>query len=520
MIPFGDTNTHAQAWVDGVPQDSDAKGVVNETCQDSSPTTQVNMMHAEDNETLPTLPTPAPEQVRPPQRYNRQTYKYPGQSIDLAVNGIHLEELEDYRPGGYHPVHIHDILDGRYEVAHKLGAGGYATVWLCRDTDLKCWNAVKIVVADKSSETCQEIQFRSTLGDSHHAVLPESHFWIEGPNGRHLALVMPVLGPSISAARDLVTDDATLRKICRRMAEALHYFHDNEICHGDFRPSNILHRMHSINSLTKHQIWRLLGSPFSSEYYSPVTGKDGSEPGPHAPRYAIRTADMRRLQDWIITDDIAVVDFGVAFETSDPPQGSTGIPPSYSAPELLFEGCPSPSSDVWALACSILCLYTGEPLGALVHDAISDMELYFGPLPERYRQAYDRLYKENGTDDESDDGSECEDPYPEPMDYSGCTWPVIPIDEAAKGYLVWEEREIQEKMKTAQSEDGYTDIFNAAIGEPRKLGGFGPSQEREYRMPRHEVLQLTDLLRPMFHYEEDERPDTTEILEHPWFATT
>jgi hypothetical protein len=42
-----------------------------------------------------------------------------------------IEPLVLYRPGGYHPTTLDDTLhDGRYRLAHKLGYGGYATVWL------------------------------------------------------------------------------------------------------------------------------------------------------------------------------------------------------------------------------------------------------------------------------------------------------------------------------------------------------------------------------------------------------
>lgn len=44
------------------------------------------------------------------------------------------EPLTRYRKGGYHPTHIGDVLkDGRYKITHKLGWGGYATVWLAKD---------------------------------------------------------------------------------------------------------------------------------------------------------------------------------------------------------------------------------------------------------------------------------------------------------------------------------------------------------------------------------------------------
>ncbi len=48
--------------------------------------------------------------------------------------GVPAEQLTDYCPGGYHPIHLNDTLhDGRYEIVHKLGFGSFSTVWLARD---------------------------------------------------------------------------------------------------------------------------------------------------------------------------------------------------------------------------------------------------------------------------------------------------------------------------------------------------------------------------------------------------
>ena len=44
------------------------------------------------------------------------------------------EWVEDYRPGGYHPVVPGDFFNnGQYKIIRKLGEGSYSTVWLARN---------------------------------------------------------------------------------------------------------------------------------------------------------------------------------------------------------------------------------------------------------------------------------------------------------------------------------------------------------------------------------------------------
>lgn len=43
------------------------------------------------------------------------------------------EDPADYVKGGYHPVRIGDVYNGRYHVIRKLGWGHFSTVWLCWD---------------------------------------------------------------------------------------------------------------------------------------------------------------------------------------------------------------------------------------------------------------------------------------------------------------------------------------------------------------------------------------------------
>lgn len=44
-----------------------------------------------------------------------------------------VEPVEEYRVGGYHPVHVHDLFNQRYEVIRKLAYGQFSTVWVASD---------------------------------------------------------------------------------------------------------------------------------------------------------------------------------------------------------------------------------------------------------------------------------------------------------------------------------------------------------------------------------------------------
>jgi hypothetical protein len=62
------------------------------------------------------------------------TFAFPrGKKSSQAVTDIE-EGIDSYYQGGFHPVHIGDII-GRYRVLRKLGHGQYSTVWLVRNPE-------------------------------------------------------------------------------------------------------------------------------------------------------------------------------------------------------------------------------------------------------------------------------------------------------------------------------------------------------------------------------------------------
>ncbi|KAK0703997.1 hypothetical protein B0T26DRAFT_757493 [Lasiosphaeria miniovina] len=85
-----------------------------------------------------------------------------------ADGDIDVEELDGYCEGGFHPVQLGDLLGrgGRFRVVHKLGTGGFGTVWLCHDKLARKWRAVKITTAKHSTPDCSELDTAELLHDA------------------------------------------------------------------------------------------------------------------------------------------------------------------------------------------------------------------------------------------------------------------------------------------------------------------------------------------------------------------
>ncbi len=52
--------------------------------------------------------------------------------------------IQDYKNGGYHPVHVGQVLLGRYVMIQKIGWGHFSTVWLVKDFKYETYAALKI----------------------------------------------------------------------------------------------------------------------------------------------------------------------------------------------------------------------------------------------------------------------------------------------------------------------------------------------------------------------------------------
>ena len=154
----------------------------------------------------------------------------------------HVEELEGYSPGGYHPVRIGDkYCQSRYRILHKLGYGSFSTVWLARDSLAGRYVSLKINTADASKDNLEwcvlnKLRHQTLLHpESNFISFPLNNFWIPGPNGNHLCFVSNVLGRTLNDVRDSYEDLLPLkiaRNVTVQLALALAYMHSSGIVHG------------------------------------------------------------------------------------------------------------------------------------------------------------------------------------------------------------------------------------------------------------------------------------------------
>ncbi|KAK2125575.1 kinase-like domain-containing protein [Fusarium oxysporum II5] len=413
-----------------------------------------------------------------------------------TIRIIDTEEPEFYRKEGFHPVHISDHFDGRrYRIVHKLGHGGFSVI---------------VAASDSSMMEEKAVMWHNIISkmNDERFVTYKRFFHIEGPNGRHLCLVLPPCGPSCNTLSQYLQSRIhgwLARRVAFQATKAIADLHSQGLCHGG-----------------KQRIYRLFGEPQRDG----LRTISGEPTGAEAPRYIVGNLDFTSAED-LILDDICLIDCDQAFLTSAPPRKTLGTPPGFLAPEVAVGKSASPESDVWALGCSILQIRSGSsPFSIPNVDSPANLlgwvSEYIGRMPISWEEP---LFDDDGLPTTDTTNGE---PLGE----------ILENTRSLKQWIsdIWDQpNNLEELQSTSAAPDRvkdenkpYLECYSNKFWKPAAiriddiyLGAYSDKVDKIIeslqKISMHEADLLYDLTSKIFVYEPAQRVSARDILAHPWF---
>ncbi|KAJ0392451.1 hypothetical protein P43SY_009592 [Pythium insidiosum] len=183
------------------------------------------------------------------------------------------EDAASYKTGGYHPVKIGDVYNGRFEVLEKLGWGHFSTVWKCRDRETSETVAMKVQKSARHYREAAEDEIElleCTVKAAQSQQLAEipivrlvDSFQINGPNGLHVCMVFEMLGDNLLTLIKHYNYRGIpmplVKTLTRDMLEGLAFLHSKcRIIHTDLKPENVLlnRRIPRLPRLRRSLFWK------------------------------------------------------------------------------------------------------------------------------------------------------------------------------------------------------------------------------------------------------------------------
>lgn len=143
-------------------------------------------------------------------------------------------------PPACYPVTVGEVIHGggkSYRIEHRLGFGGFSTVWLAFDLEARSSVTLKILTASDAPQTEVNIHqdLHQTISEPANLLLSLSTFTLPGnfPGDFHGVIVLPVVGPNLCTYLDSRRrlDSATAFCLAKDVLRAVACLHSHGFIH-------------------------------------------------------------------------------------------------------------------------------------------------------------------------------------------------------------------------------------------------------------------------------------------------
>ncbi|KAJ5918377.1 hypothetical protein N7454_010752 [Penicillium verhagenii] len=283
----------------------------------------------------------------------------------------------------FYPVYIGELLNGRYLVEHKLGHGGFSTVWMAHDFHDEKDVALKVLSLGgyDTNETRIQTEILQHIQERSHLLVALDTFALprEDIATFHTIHVLPLMGPTLSWNVMQGMSMTTRMSAALQLLKALKALHEVGIVHRDLSDGNCMWGIQSLGGLSRAEKYEKLNRPLKMRipYVKPELWKKGE---------LVRPAE---IPTELRTDDIFLGDFGISTKLGDPTyEAKPGFPPPlYCSPDRLHNEPPSFACDMCSYMIVFSELYLDFPpfFSTAKGGIIGDLFEILGPLPARWK---------------------------------------------------------------------------------------------------------------------------------------
>ena len=153
--------------------------------------------------------------------------------VDFEIEAEPWERYKSNSKRVYYPIRVGEVVNQRYSIEHKIGHGGFSTVWMAHDLQTKRDVALKIMTsgAGEDHEYRMQREVITFVQDTSRLVMYQDTFLLRGNQCDHWVLVLPLRGQPLISLGKAKRPIPTRMSTARQLLESLKHLHGAGIIH-------------------------------------------------------------------------------------------------------------------------------------------------------------------------------------------------------------------------------------------------------------------------------------------------